>query len=138
MGQFYSSATQVQSDHDLLLEKGRSGLHLCVKRTDRITIVEGRQALVLEHYLTFPNLYEGLKLWEGALVLLRHIFRQSAGFIKSGARVLDIGAGMGVVGVALAKFFDCEVTISDYIPEVLDLARKNVNLNTPYKKSKGS
>lgn len=45
---------------------------------------------------------------------------------------MDLGGGMGIVGIAMAKFFESEVTISDYIPQVLNLAEVNVEMNAPY------
>lgn len=42
---------------------------------------------------------------------------------------MDLGAGMGIVGITLAKLIDCEVTMTDYIPEVLALCQENIELN---------
>ena len=39
---------------------------------------------------------------------------------------------MGVAGIALSRFFGVSVDVVDYLDEVLDLARENVELNKPY------
>jgi len=99
------------------------------REKDLITLSPGYE-LTLSHYTTFKHKYEGLKLWEGAIVLLRYMLQNKEKFLKK--KVMDLGAGMGIIGIALAKFFECEVTISDYIPEVLELAKENVLFNKDY------
>jgi 16S rRNA G1207 methylase RsmC len=93
---------------------------------DNLTFAE----LKFKHYLTFPNLYEGLKLWEGAVLLLRHILTTNNKLAYENKKIMDLGAGMGIIGITLAKMLNCKVTMTDYIPEVLDLCRENTSLNT--------
>lgn len=109
-------------------------LSTCVQRDDKIRLTEGSESLRFKHFLTFPDTYEGLKLWEGAVVLLRHMLKNPD--IFKGKTVMDLGGGMGVVGIAMARFFESQVVISDYIPKILELARENVDLNSPYGSSK--
>lgn len=49
---------------------------------------------------------------------------------RSGERVLDVGCGVGTVGLCLlARFGDCHVTGVDIQPEFVTLARENAALN---------
>lgn len=45
--------------------------------------------------------------------------------IFSGARILDLGCGIGTIGFCLMRRFPCTVTGVDLQPDLLDLARKN-------------
>ena len=46
--------------------------------------------------------------------------------LRSGARVLDVAAGNGNVTLAAARRW-CDVTSTDYVPELLDRARERAN-----------
>lgn len=128
MGLNYSaSSNDKTTKNSAMIDKIISG---CVKREDKIKLTGDSDTLTFKHYLTFPDTYEGLKLWEGAIVLLRYMQKHPDRF--TGKRVMDLGGGMGVVGIAMARFFQSEVTISDYIPKILELAQQNVELNSPY------
>lgn len=131
-----SSSSKEQKNFDQLLKDGRKNLDKCVIQTDTIYLNTPYsknptkfESLQFKHYLTFPNLYEGLKLWEGAILLLRHILSIGVRDKYEYKSIMDLGAGMGIIGISLAKILHCEVTMTDYIPEVLDLCRENTNLN---------
>jgi predicted nicotinamide N-methyase len=131
-----NSKSKEQSEFDKLIVSGRENLPLCAARTDTIFLnvpysknPDNFKSLQFKHYLTFPNLYEGLKLWEGAVLLLRHILKLENRHPFEGKKVMDLGAGMGVIGITLAKLLECKVTMTDYIPEVLKLCQENTQLN---------
>ncbi len=65
-----------------------------------------------------------VKIWEAAVVLAD--FMAS---LKPVERVLEIGAGLGVVGLTAAAFGHKEVVITDYEEECLDFLRLNAALN---------
>lgn len=44
-------------------------------------------------------------------------------------RVLDMGCGSGILGVAAAKSWPCRVLLSDIDPQARDVARENTRLN---------
>ncbi|MDP2749617.1 MAG: methyltransferase [Nanoarchaeota archaeon] len=49
--------------------------------------------------------------------------------IKDGWIVLDLGAGIGVVGIAVAKKYDCQVCMIEINKRAYDLSRENIRLN---------
>lgn len=62
-------------------------------------------------------------------MLLRHILLTENAEKYMGKKIMDLGAGMGVVGITLAKMINCDVTMTDYIPEVLALCQENIDKN---------
>jgi len=64
-----------------------------------------------------------VKIWEAAIVLADFIAT-----IKPQGRVLELGAGLGIVGLTAAAFGH-EVVLTDYEEECLDFLRLNVALN---------
>lgn len=49
--------------------------------------------------------------------------------ISKGAKVLDMGCGIGILGIVAAKVFNADVTMVDINERALDLAKRNVKLN---------
>ena len=49
--------------------------------------------------------------------------------IDKNAKILDIGCGIGILGIAAAKLFDADVTMSDINKRAVMLAKKNIKLN---------
>jgi predicted nicotinamide N-methyase len=68
----------------------------------------------------------GLLLWESALVLSDVLYERRAGIAD--ARVLDVGAGVGLQGLVAASL-GAEVTQNDASPEALALCRRNAVRN---------
>ena len=97
---------------------------------DELRFHKDYQPLILTHYITFPHKYEGLKLWEGGIVLLRYLLKNSENFKNK--KTMDLGAGMGIVGIGMAKYLNCEVVMTDYIKEVLTICEENTFKNEPY------
>jgi tRNA1(Val) A37 N6-methylase TrmN6 len=67
-----------------------------------------------------------MKVWEASLILADHLVRMG---IENGKEILEIGAGMGVVGLALGALGH-KVTITDYEDDALELLRMNVEYNS--------
>lgn len=65
-------------------------------------------------------------LWPSALTMARFIARTN--LIAPGTRVLEIGCGLGLVGLVAAKR-GAAVTLTDYSDEALAAARRNAELN---------
>jgi predicted nicotinamide N-methyase len=66
-----------------------------------------------------------MKVWEASLILADHLVRMK---IDNGKEILEIGAGMGVVGLTLGAFGH-KVTITDHKDDALALLRMNVKHN---------
>lgn len=65
------------------------------------------------------------KIWPAGVVLASHLSHQSG---EPGKRVLEIGSGLGLVGiVAACQGYD--VTLTDYNPHALAFIHANANLN---------
>lgn len=65
--------------------------------------------------------------WGGGLVLARHLFDRSE--VVIGHRVLDLGAGSGIVGIAAAKTGAREVYAADVDPYAIAAIGLNAALN---------
>jgi predicted nicotinamide N-methyase len=66
-----------------------------------------------------------VKTWESSIVLADHLLRLG---LPKDANILELGAGMGVVGLFLGAS-GYHVTITDYEEDALGLLRKNVRHN---------
>lgn len=66
------------------------------------------------------------ELWHASIGLAEMI--EEGKVVKSGQKVLEIGCGMGLCGIA-AGFQEARVILTDYLPEALELARYNWMLN---------
>lgn len=66
------------------------------------------------------NPYFGL-LWESAIVLARRV---ASGDPLAGARVLDLGCGVGLSGI-VAALSGGRVTFADVMPQAIELSRRN-------------
>lgn len=62
-------------------------------------------------------------IWDSAPAMARLLVRRPW---ASGARVLELGAGLGLVGLALAKARGCRVLLTDHDPLALQAARAQV------------
>jgi predicted nicotinamide N-methyase len=65
------------------------------------------------------------KIWEASLVLAHRLTETPP---VAGRRWLELGAGIGVVGIVAARF-QHEVTITEYDPNALNFIRANAHLN---------
>jgi predicted nicotinamide N-methyase len=83
----------------------------------------------LEPFLDTEDLFKGFplwtKIWEASLVLAH---RLSAVSPLKGRRWLELGAGIGVVGVAAAAF-QHDITITEHDPHALNFIHANAHLN---------
>ncbi|KAM6038931.1 EEF1A lysine methyltransferase 3 [Theristicus caerulescens] len=85
----------------------------------------GRRLRIAQHH--GPRLGPAACVWEAALSLCRFLEEQRCDF--RGRRVIELGAGTGIVGI-LAAFLGGDVTITDQ-PAALDQIRENIGLNFP-------
>lgn len=81
--------------------------------------------LAQRDYLTLEDLPLWAKVWEASFVLASYWARQP---VMPGRRILEIGTGIGVLGVYLASKGH-RVTLSDINEDALMFARANILLN---------
>lgn len=70
---------------------------------------------------------EGVVVWDAALVLAKYLERHQRRLKLDGAKVVELGAGTGVVGIA-ASVLGANVTITD-LQRVVPLMKKNIETN---------
>lgn len=68
----------------------------------------------------------GNKVWRSSFVLIDYLYRR--GFAK-GVRVLDVGCGWGLMGIAMAKKYEAEVTGVDIDPNVAPFLELQASIN---------
>lgn len=84
--------------------------------------------LELNDLLVFPHNMDGFHIWEAGIVLARFIIYNRDLFFKS--EVLELGTGVGIVGIAALKYTKARtVILSDYRDDVLQNAEKNIVKN---------
>ena len=70
----------------------------------------------------------GSTMWPGAFALVEHLL--SGSVVLAGQRVLELGAGVGLCGLAAARLGASVTTLSDASKETLKLLRSNLQRNT--------
>lgn len=74
-------------------------------------------------FYTSSGVFSKDKIDKGTLVLAENMV------IKNNSKVLDIGCGIGVLGIAAAKLFNSEVVMTDINKRAVMLAVKNLKSN---------
>ena len=97
-------------------------------KTWRITAVQNQDALLksVQTEADLENFPYGLMLWASAIGLAEWLTEHPE--TVAGKRVLEIGAGIGVVGL-VASSLGAEVVQTDYQTDALDLCRWNAAQN---------
>ncbi|MBI2124549.1 class I SAM-dependent methyltransferase [Candidatus Pacearchaeota archaeon] len=92
-------------------------------------------------FYTASGVFSKEKIDKGTLVLAENMV------VGKNAKILDIGCGIGVLGIAAAKIFDAKVVMTDINKRAVMLAKKNLELNNVnaevcqgnlYEKTKGN
>lgn len=65
-------------------------------------------------------------LWPSALALSRHLVKTKA--VSGATSVLEVGCGLGLPGIVAGKL-GADVTMTDYLPEALEFAKSNWEMN---------
>lgn len=74
-------------------------------------------------FYTASGVFSKERIDKGTLVLAENMV------IDKNSKVLDIGCGIGVLGVIAAKFFNANVIMSDINRRAVMIAKKNIELN---------
>jgi Lysine methyltransferase len=97
-------------------------------RSFEVPLLKGQTAVVELHEpsLTSDNL--GFKTWTSSVLLSSRLVSLSKCLPSSHPRVLELGAGTGLVGIAAACVWGVNVTLTD-LPEILPNLRRNIDKN---------
>jgi len=85
--------------------------------------------------LTTDHTSVGLQSWASSIILAERICWEPSSFHfdllhHPGIRILELGAGTGLLSIVVSKFLPCaEVIATDYHPDVLANLRSNVSTN---------
>lgn len=94
-----------------------------------------KDALKLNEMIIFPDRMDGLHIWEAGIVLARYVYFHTDLFENK--KVLELGTGVGIVGIAIAKYCKVQsVEITDYKEEILNNAINNMKKNKLWNASK--
>jgi len=74
-------------------------------------------------FFTASGVFSKDRIDKGTLALAENMI------VNKNEKVLDIGCGIGVLGIVAAKLFSADVVMSDINKRAVMLARKNVKLN---------
>ncbi len=74
-------------------------------------------------FYTGSGVFSKEKVDKGTLLLAENML------VNKNSKVLDIGCGIGILGIAAAKLFDANVAMTDINKRAVVLAKKNVKLN---------
>ena len=74
-------------------------------------------------FYTSTGVFSKDKIDIGTLALAENMI------IKKKSKVLDVGCGIGILGIAAAKLFDAGVIMTDINKRAVMLAKKNIELN---------
>ena len=85
-------------------------------------ISQNIKGAALEFY-TASGVFSKDKIDTGTLALAENMI------IEKNSKVLDVGCGIGVLGIAAAKFFNAGVVMADINKRAVMLAKKNAELN---------
>lgn len=83
---------------------------------------------------TFPSLGLRYRCWTSALYLSRYLEQNQNQFLSANidrpVKILDVGSGTGIVGIAASKLFshNVQVTVTD-VAEVVPNMVKNIEIN---------
>jgi ribosomal protein L11 methyltransferase len=100
----------------------RAGRFMVHGRHDRAKVAPNKLGIEIEAALAFGTGHHGTT--RGCLLLLDSVLRA-----RCPRRVLDLGTGTGVLGIAAAKALQVKVLASDIDPLSVVTARENARLN---------
>ncbi|KAL2428771.1 hypothetical protein ABEF95_006964 [Exophiala dermatitidis] len=104
----------------------RSGRNAMPAMTRKFTITDHLTISLHEPSLTGDNL--GLKTWTSSLLLSKRLLQCSRYMPQGCARVLELGAGTGLVGISAACLWNTHVLLTD-LPEIVPNLERNLKQN---------
>ena len=70
----------------------------------------------------------GGKIWDSTYVLLNYLGRASSKYLIEGKKLIELGSGTGIAGIAVASLRPSKLILTD-LPEVVPLIEENIRLN---------
>jgi SAM-dependent methyltransferase len=104
----------------------RSGRSAMPAMTRSFQITDDLTVMLHEPSLTGDNL--GLKTWASSLLLSKQLSSLRAYLPLGTGRVLELGAGTGLVGISAACLWGADVVLTD-LPEIVPNLQRNLELN---------
>lgn len=104
----------------------RSGRTAMPAMTREFLVTEDLTIKLHEPSLTGDNL--GLKTWASSLMLSKQLLKLAAYLPNIKSKVLELGAGTGLVGISAACLWQTSVVLSD-LPEIVPNLQHNLQLN---------
>lgn len=104
----------------------RSGRSAMPAMTRSFQITDDLTVALHEPALTGDNL--GLKTWASSLLLSKHLPALSKYIPAGEKRLLELGAGTGLVGISAACLWSLDVVLTD-LPEIVPNLLRNLELN---------
>jgi len=74
-------------------------------------------------FYTTSGIFSKNKIDKGTIILAENMI------VNKNNKVLDIGCGIGILGIIAAKLFNADVAMSDINKRAIMLAKKNIKLN---------
>lgn len=112
----------------------RSGRNAMPSMTRTFHVADDLAIHLHEPSLTGDNL--GLKTWTSSLLLARRLPQLRPSVAQDCTRVLELGAGTGLVGIAAACLWQMDAILTD-LPGIVPNLQQNVEQNLPLIQRKG-
>ena len=95
------------------------------KQTSKFETKKIKAVLLGKNFEFFvsPGVFSRHKIDDGTYILIQNAE------VKDGSKLLDLGCGYGVVGIAFAKAKKCDVVMADSNERAVKLAKMNLKLN---------
>jgi len=93
------------------------------KSSQKINKIKQKIRNIEFEFYTSSGVFSKDKIDKGTLILAENMI------INKNFKVLDIGCGIGILGIVASKLFDANVLMTDINKRAVMLAKKNVELN---------
>ena len=97
-------------------------------RTFEVPVSDGHNVVVRLHEPSLTSDHLGFKTWTSSVLLSRRLTSLQQYLPQSQLRVLELGAGTGLVGIAAACAWGAKVTLTD-LPDILPNLQMNTDRN---------
>ena len=103
--------------------------NVCMTLPERVISVRGGNSIKIKQGTSVGAGRTGVAVWNSCLLLTRLLVQNQNQYIENKI-VLELGCGTGLASIACARLGATRVISTDGNPEVVDLARQNVERNS--------